>query len=767
MGFLDVVSRSGQGSLWKGVAVAALLAACLPEGRAQGYKDPNVPLDERVADLLSKMTTAEKVGQLEQQLFDVGMEKHIENFFPAIRNGEISSYILMLEDAKYRNAMQKVAVEESRLGIPLIFGADVIHGHRTVFPIPLGLAATWDPALMEKAQTVAAKEARSMGLNWIFAPMCDLARDARWGRVAETAGEDPYLNSLYVAAAVRGFQGDNPAAPGRVVSTLKHFAGYGASVGGRDYNHTEISDFILRNFHLPPFHAGVKAGALTVMSGFNANDGIPAAASKFLLTDVLRTEWGFPGFVVSDWEGVKETINWGFVPDDASAARACLVAGNDMEMLSKLYQTLPAQLEDGRLSMAAVDEAVRRVLRVKFQAGLFENPYTDEGAYAATILSPDALALARSAVARSCVLLKNDGALPIAPQAKKIALIGPFADESREMLGCWISQGKPKDVVTLAGALKARLPKDAQLQVVQGCDINGTQPRTKTLTDGTVVIDKSVAPPMGLFDLPGAVKAAGEADLVIMALGEPWSWTGENASRSKITLTGRQQELFDTVIAVGKPVVVVLFCGRPLAVTDVLDRAAAVVVAWQPGVQAGPGIADVLLGDVNFSGRLTISWPEDTGQLPLYYNRYNTGRPDKGFVDYRDLTREPRFPFGYGLSYTKFEYGKVQVVPGSYDRPSWVKTTVKNVGTREGDEVAQFYMRQMACPEGARPAQELRGFQHVSLKPGESKDVAFELTDEALGYVGRDGKWRVDPGEYRLWISKQANDGDPVAYTRP
>lgn len=763
MGFLDVFLRRGEIV----VLASLLILSGVSTGLAEGYKDPAVPLDQRVEDLLSKMTIEEKTGQLMQGLFDVGMEKNIESFFPAIREGRVSSYILMLEDAKYRNAMQKVAVEESRLGIPLIFGADVIHGHRTVFPIPLGLGATWNPALMEKAQTVAAKEARSMGLNWSFAPMCDLARDARWGRVAETTGEDPYLNSLFVAAAVKGFQGDNPAAPGRVVSCLKHFAGYGASVGGRDYNHTEISDFIFRNFHLPPFHAGVKAGALTVMSAFNANDGVPATASHWLLTDVLRTDWGFPGFVVSDWEGVKETINWGYVPDEDAAVRASLTAGNDMEMLSKLYNSIPTQVADGRLPIAVVDEAVRRVLRVKFKAGLFENPYTDEGAYAATILAPDSLALAREAVAKSCVLLKNQGALPISPLVKKIALIGPFADESREMLGCWISQGKQKDVVTLAGALKARLPKDTQLQVVQGCDINGNQPRTKTLTDGMVVVDKSVPMPMGLFDLPGAVQAAGNADLVIMTIGEPWSWTGENASRGKIVLTGRQQELFDTVIAVGKPVIVVLFSGRPLALPDVFDNAAAVLAAWQPGVQAGPGIADILLGDANPSGRLTISWPEDTGQLPLYYNRYNTGRPDKGFVDYRDMSREPRFPFGYGLSYTQFEYGKLQIVPGAYNRPGWVKTTVKNVGRREGTETAQFYIRQMACPEGARPAQELRGFQQVSLKPGESKDVSFELSEETLGYVGRDGKWRCDAGEFRLWISKQANDGDPVVYKRP
>ncbi len=746
---------------------AGLLVVCPFLARAAGYRDASLPVDQRVDDLLTQMTLPEKIGQLQQQVFEPGMDKQLDKILSNIRNGEIGSYILMVEDPKQRNMLQRTAVEESRLGIPLIFGADVIHGHRTIFPIPLGMASMWDPAAIEKAQGIAAQEARAMGLNWVFAPMCDLARDSRWGRVAETGGEDPYLNSLYVAAAVRGFQGTNPADPGKVVSCLKHFAGYSAVTGGRDYNQTDIPNFILRNFHLPPFHAGVQAGALTVMSAFNAIDGIPAAANRFLLTDVLRGEWGFRGFVVSDWEGVMETINWGFVPDAAAAARACLLAGNDMEMMSKLYPTLVEQVAQGLLPESAVDEAVRRVLRVKFEAGLFDHPYVDNEGYAPVIMTPESLAFARSVVSRSTVLLKNDGVLPISPKAKRIALIGPFADETREMIGCWVSQGKVRDVVTLARAFRERLGKDSGLRVVLGCDINGNQPRTKTLTDGRVVIDKSAPPPMGVFDLPAAVKAASEADLVVMALGEPWYWTGENASRARTGLTGRQQELFDTIVAVGKPVVVVLFCGRPLSIPRVVESAAAVVVAWQPGIQAGPGVADVLFGDVSPSGRLTISWPRDSGQLPMFYNRYNTGRPAKEFVGYRDITRDPQYPFGYGLTYTQFSYGKVEVAPGSNGQPAMAKTTITNTGQRQGEEVAQLYIRQMACAEGARPYQELRGFQRLTLKPGQSQEVSFALTDDVLGYVGRDGQWKVDAGDYGIWISPQAGEGDPVNYKRP
>jgi len=745
--------------------VRALCAFVLLGGaaRAGEYKDATLPVAERVRDLLGRMTLDEKVGQLEQGLFDMGMEKDLEPFLAEIRAGAIGSYILMLDDAKYRNALQKAAVTESRLGIPLLFGADVIHGHRTVFPIPLGLACAWDPELFERAQTVAAREARAMGLNWTFAPMCDLARDARWGRVAETGGEDPYLNSQFAAAAVRGFQGPGPATPGRLVACLKHFVGYSAAVGGRDYNHTEIPPFALRNMHLPPFHAGVDAGALTVMSAFNANDGIPAVANKQMLTDVLRGEWGFHGFVVSDWEGVREAIDWGFAPGERAAARLAIGAGNDVEMMTRLYRDLPRQVKEGEMPEDVLNEAVRRVLRVKFLAGLFEEPYTPEGAYAETILRPESRELAREAVGRSCVLLKNDNVLPLGDKPMRIALIGPFAADGREMLGCWISQGHGADVVTLAEALPKALPEGSMVRTVFGCDINGDVPRTKTLTDGTVVIDPAAATPTGRFDLFAAVQAASESDVVIMTLGEPWSWTGENASRASIGLTGRQQDLFHAVVSVGKPVVVVIFCGRPLGIPAVIERAAAVLVAWQPGVEAGTGISDLLTGRRDPSGRLTVSWPRESGQLPMYYNHFTTGRPAGGFIHYRDMTREPMFTFGYGLGYTFYEFGPVTVEKG--DGGGLVaRARVKNAGHRAGETVAQLYIRQLACQEGVRPAQELRGFQRLRLEAGEEREVEFALNGNVLGYVGRDGKWRADAGDYVAWVASRADFGEGVRF---
>ena len=596
--------------------------------------------------------------------------------------------------------------------------------------------------------------------------MSDLARDPRWGRVVETCGEDPYLASLCVAAAVKGFQGDNPADPARVAACLKHFVGYSAAVGGRDYNATEIPEFILRNFHLMSFEAGVKAGALTLMSGFNANDGIPSTGNRHTLTDILRNEWGFRGFVVSDWRAVAEQIDWGFAADNSEAAAFAINAGTDMEMVSDTFATIPGQLKTGTISKETLDEAVRRVLRVKFQLGLFERPFIDAKAFAPAILRPDALLLARECVARSAVLLKNKGVLPLSKSIGKVALIGPFAEDAHEMLGCWTGMGHAEDVTTLAAGIRAKLGTDSTLDVVKGCGIMGRALRTKTLTDGSVVPDTTVAAPVEEWDVTKAVEAASASDAVIMALGEPASWTGENASRSNLSLTGRQQELFDAVAATGKPVVVVVFCGRPLALQKVANKAAALLIAWQPGVQAGNGIADLLFGDAAPSGRLTMSIPVSVGQLPVYYNRYTTGRPDREFISYRDATRNPLYPFGFGLTYTTFSSSPI-TIRAEGGRQAVATATITNTGSRDGEDVAELYIHQKACVEGARPAQELRGFQRVSLKPGETKEVVFPLTDEVLGYHARDGKWKTDAGAYQVWIAPSSEKGDPAIYDRP
>ncbi|MEI6072345.1 MAG: glycoside hydrolase family 3 N-terminal domain-containing protein [Verrucomicrobiae bacterium] len=724
------------------------------------YEDPYQPVEKRVENLLKQMTLEEKLGQLNQLV--TGDRKNDQALFPLMRRGEVSSYIWGRGVPADRNQFQRIAVQESRLGIPILFGMDIIHGATTLFPIALGLSCSFDPELLERAQTVAARETRAEGVEWVFAPMCDLARDPRWGRVAETCGEDPYLSSLCNAAQVRGFQGTNPAAPDRVAACLKHYVGYSAVTGGRDYNDSEITEWTLRNAHLPSFDAGVKAGALTIMSSFNAIDGIPAAANHHAMTEILRDEWKFKGFVVSDWLAVEQLVNWGYAKDKADAARLAINAGNDMDMKSEAYvPNLAAEIKAGRVSLATVDEAVRRVLRVKFQVGLFERPYVDESAYKAAQKKPEDIALARECVTKSTVLLKNTGILPLSKELKKIALIGPVGDDHREILGCWTgrtSWSKP----TLASALKEALPTDATLTVVKGCAIN-TVPTTKTLQDGKIVPDESVPPTDADLKIDEAVAAAKDADVVIMAVGETKGFTGENASRAFLTLTGNQQALFDAVAATGKPVVTIVFSGRPLALPEVWEKSAAVFYAWQPGGEAGSGLADLLLGNVAPSARLSMSVPRHVGQVPIYYNYYNTGRPRSG--QYRDMKdMDAKFWFGYGLTYTTFEYSPVKITPAANGKSAEATVTITNTGKREGIEVPQLYIRQLVCHEGARPKQELRGFKRVKLQPGEKADLSFPLTGDVLGYIDRKGNPRVDAGDYEIWIAPSAHAGTPAAF---
>jgi len=506
----------------------------------------------------------------------------------------------------------------------------------------------------------------------------------------------------------------------------------------------------------------VKAGALTLMSSFNAIGGIPAVANHHTLTEVLRDEWKFGGYVVSDWESVKEMIKWGYAKDKADAARLALNAGNDMDMKAEAYApNLAAEIKAGRVTQATVDEAVRRVLRVKFQVGLFEHPYVDELGYKAAQMKPEDLALARECVAKSTVLLKNTGVLPLSKATRKVALIGPVGDDHREILGCWTGRCS-WSTPTLASALKAALPNDVTLTVVKGCSLN-TVPTTKTLQDGRVVPDESAPPTDADLKIADAVLAAKEADVVIMAVGEPRGWTGENASRAFLTLTGNQQALFDAVAATGKPVVTIVFSGRPLALPEVWDKSAAVLYAWQPGSEAGNGLADLLLGKVAPSARLSMSVPRDVAQVPIFYNHYNTGRPRSG--QYRDMaSMDAKFWFGYGLTYTTFDYSPVRLTPAAKGKPAEAVVTITNIGKREGDEVPQMYIRQLVCHEGARPKQELRGFKHVKLQPGEKADVSFPLTGEVLGYIDRQGKPRADAGDYEIWIAPSSQTGTSVKF---
>jgi len=740
-------------------------------GKRDDYEDSSQPIVRRVSDLLKRMTLDEKIGQLWQP--SLGPDADSDKQFAAqLQQGSIGSFLGTFlgekgESPVMRNKLQRIAVEQSRLGIPLIFGNDVLHGFRTVFPIPLAQACAWEPELFERTGAIAAREAAAAGVDWTFAPMVDLARDPRWGRIAEGFGEDPWLGALDAAASVRGFQGTNVAAPNRVVACLKHFVGYGAAEGGRDYNTTEISEFTLRNFYLPQFKAGVDAGALTVMSAFNELSGIPASANRHTLTEILRGEWKFPGFVVSDWDAVGELIPQGVAANDAQAARLALTAGVDMEMLSTNYSTLKQQIQSGNLPQNILDEAVRRVLLVKFEKGLFDHPYTDETRWRNAFLQPDAIALAREAAAKSCVLLKNEnGALPLSTQIKKLALIGPFGEDAEELVGPWSSHGNVNDIVSLADGLRAKLSAGAQLTIARGCSIiepGAGKPRRHLNTFANIT-----ETPTGTNEIAEAVALAKDADVVILALGEPRDWSGEAGSRSTLGLPGHQQELFDAVAATGRPVVVVLFNGRPLALPEIQDQAAAILEAWFPGVQGGNGVADILFGNVDPAGRLTTTFPRSVGQVPIYYDHSNTGRPGISYDtgNYVDGPPTALFPFGFGLAYTTFEYGKVQLEAAKLktDGTITAQVKIKNTGSRVGTEVAQLYIRDLACSAGPRPVRELKGFQKILLQPGETREVKFTLASHDLGCYDTKGNWIVEPGKFQLWISKDSVSGEPVEF---
>jgi len=703
-------------------------------GTKDVYEDPAQPVERRVDDLLQRMTRAERVGQLAQLQLPRGADPQMSALIAA---GEVGSFLGAAPSAGPRNRLQRVAVEDSRLGIPLIFGFDSIHGFRTIFPIPLGLSCSWDPALVERAQSVAAAESAAAGVDWVFAPMVDIARDPRWGRIAEGFGEDPWLGGLFAAAAVRGFQGSDFSQSGRVAACLKHYVGYGAAEGGRDYNTTEIGLPTLRNIYFPPFRAGVDAGAATVMSAFNCLNGVPASGNRFTLSEVLRDQWGFKGFVVSDWNAVKELIDHGYAADRAQAAAFALTAGVDMEMVSDCYRTELAGLIDaGRIPSSALDTAVRRILRIKILKGLLDTPYSVPA-------RPDpaaAAALSREAAARSCVLLKNDHDMLPLRAGGTIALIGPMAENRADLLGCWSGLGRAEDAVTLREGLIAALPKTV-ITVSAGCELTGDD----------------------LSGVSEAVAVARQADLVIVALGEPALYSGENDFRSDLGLPGVQQQLFDRVVATGKPVVTVLFAGRPLAVPTVVDKSAAVLMAWHPGGQAGPGIADILAGTVAPSGRITTSFPRSVGQVPVHYNRLATGRP---LNNYKDGTREALFPFGFGLTYTRFNYSATRLSNATINDGTITATAmVTNVGARPGTEVVQLYLCDPACSVGVRPVRELKGFQRVTLQPGEAKEISFSLAAHDLGSWSADGRWVVEPGRFELVIAPDSAGGEMVGFT--
>ena len=649
---------------------------------------------------------------------------------------------LNVRGAQRTNQLQRIAVTESRLKIPLIFGFDVIHGYRTIFPIPLGEAASWDPAAVERSASIAAAEARAAGVHWTFAPMLDIARDPRWGRITEGSGEDPYLGSLMARARVRGFQGTDYSAPDKVVACAKHWVAYGAAEAGRDYNTTDVSERSLREVYFPPFKAAVDAGVGTFMSAFNDLDGVPASANRFTLTDVLRGEWKFDGFVVSDYTSVEELIKHGVAANGADAAREALNAGVDMEMVSRLYNKHAGELiKERKLSEQTIDEAVRRVLRVKFRLGLFDQPFVDERLERTAIFNSANVAAAREMAARSMVLLKNDhNVLPLDKNVRSIALIGPLADSRQDMLGSWTGDGKPEDAVTLLQGLKAKVPQ-TRINYAKGCDVKCDK------ADG----------------FAEAVRAAKESDVVIIAVGESADMSGEAASRSSLDLPGRQLDLVKAVQATGKPTVVVLMNGRPLTINWIAENTPAILETWFAGTQAGNAIADVLFGDVNPGGKLPVTFPRSVGQIPLYYNHKNTGRPpdanNKYTSKYLDVDWTPLFPFGYGLSYTQFKITNLKLAAGLMrpDAKQTVSVEVENVGKRAGDEVVQLYIRDLAASV-TRPVKELKGFQRVTLQPGEKKRLQFTLGPEQLGFYDRRMRFVVEPGEFRVMVGSNSED---------
>ena len=699
--------------------------------------------DRQIDSLIAVMTLEEKLGQLNQLGggWDSTGVNHINpDHARMVREGRVGSFLNVLGAAHTRE-VQQLAVEQSRLRIPLIFGYDVIHGYRTTFPIPLAEACSWDPDLARATAHAAAQEASAYGVHWTFAPMVDIARDPRWGRIAEGSGEDPYLGSVMAAARVTGFQGTDLKAQGSIVACAKHYAAYGGAEAGRDYNTVDISERTLREIYLPPFHAAVDAGVGTLMSSFNEIGGVPSTANHWLLTQVLRDEWGFRGFVVSDWTSVAELQPHGVAAMPSDAGVLALNAGVDMDMASRIYaDSLARRVRDGRVSMATLETSVRRILRMKAELGLFEHPYRncDPAREKTETLTPAHVALARTAAQKSIVLLKNSGVLPVAREVTKVAVIGPLADRARDVLGPWDGSGRPENAVTVLAGLRAR----------QGISV--------TYAQGCRVIDS------GAVDFGPAVKAARAAQLVVLVVGEASSMSGEAASRSMIGLPGRQADLVRAVRKAGVPVVMVLLNGRPLVLSDVVAEADAIVEAWFGGIQTGNAVADVLFGDVNPGGKLVTTFPRNEGQIPLYYNHKNTGRPpteDRFTSKYLDIPVTPLYPFGFGLSYTTFSFSDLTL---SADRIRTgdtldVAVTVSNTGSRDGDEVVQLYLRD-DVGSVTRPVRELRRFRRITLKAGEKKIVRFTLHPADLAMYNLSMQRVVEPGMFHVYAGGNSVD---------
>jgi beta-glucosidase len=713
-------------------------------------------IDQKVDSVLQLMTLDEKIGQMNQYNGDwdatgpITKDGDKQN---QIRKGMLGS-MLNVTGVDHTRTLQELAMQ-SRLKIPLLFGQDIIHGYRTIFPIPLAEACSWDTAAIELSSRISATEAAAAGVHWTFAPMVDIARDPRWGRVMEGAGEDPYLGSMIAAARVRGFQGKGLGNTDAVMACAKHFAAYGAAIGGRDYNSVDMSLRTLWEIYLPPFKAAADAGAATFMNSFNDLNGIPATGNKYLQRDVLKGKWNFKGFVVSDWGSVGEMINHGFAKDGYDAAYKAVTAGCDMDMESRSYiNNLSKLVKDGKVKVELIDDAVRRILRKKFETGLFDDPFKfcNKEREQQQWNNADNLKAEKTVAEKSIVLLKNENnVLPLSKQTKTIALIGPFIKAVRDNLGFW-SYSYPDDsarIITQYQGIQNKVGSNTTLLYAKGCEIN----------------DSSQA---GFAE---AIQIAKQADVVIMSVGEASDWSGEAKSRSNLHLPGMQQELVKAIYATGKPIVVLINAGRPLIFNWTADNVPAILYTWWLGTEAGNAIADVLFGDYNPSAKLPISFPGTEGQIPIYYNHYNTGRPATSDSDrfyrsaYIDLSIYPKFPFGFGLSYTNFSYSDIQLSSSTMkaDQPIKATITVSNTGNYDGEETVQLYIQDL-FGSVVRPVKELKGFQKIFLKKGESKQVSFTIDVDKLKFYNDELKYIYEPGDFKVYIGSNSQDVKEAAF---
>ena len=726
------------------VASGQTPSAVLPDDKA---------VEKRVNALLDRMTLEEKIGQL-SQLFLFGPSKQVDD---ALAKGQLGSLLFVTDPARI-NSLQRIAVEKSRLHIPLIFGFDVIHGFRTIFPVPIAMAASWDPPMVSAAQAIAAKEASSVGINWTFAPMVDIARDPRWGRIVEGAGEDPWLGSAMAAAQVRGFQGEYIGSPDHVLACMKHFAGYGAAEGGRDYDASNISETLLWNVYLRPFHAAVEAGVGSAMSAYMDLNDVPATGNRWLLHDVLRGDWRFQGFVVSDANAVKSLVVHGFAKDLPDAAVLALDAGVDMEMAigtTAYSQNLAAAISSGKVTVQQIEEADRAILGMKVRLGLFEHPYVDEARAARVLASPEHRTAARVAAERSAVLLRNEGRLlPLGKTAyAKIAVVGPLADSQVDTLGSWAFNEDLTETVTVLAGLRNKVGSQAQLTFAPGVEISRKFPspfaqlsRSKPPAPWT--------PEQAKNELRKAADLAGSSDLTILVLGETQQMSGESASRESLALPGNEERLLEAVAATGKPVVLVLLNGRPLDIRWAAQHIPAILEAWYPGTQGGNAIANLLFGDAVPGGKLPVTWPRDAGQVPIYYAHNTTQGPESQGKRYWDEESTPLYPFGYGLSYSTFTFSNLHVSQPQFriGQTAEVTADVENTGPSTADEVPQIYIHQQ-YGSTSRPVRELKGFERITLAAHEKKTVHFSLGSNELSYWSAAKKaWVEEPARFDVWV---------------